>query len=283
MPIEYGPTARHRRLAAELRRRRESAGLTPEVAAGAVSWSRPKLVRIETASRMPSVADVERLLDVYGCDSAVRAALIQLARDIRTRGWWASYDDVIGGSYAELEDAAHRIRSWQPEAVPGLLQTDEYARAVFAVAHEDPGEVDRRVQARATRRARLTRSDAPELDVVVAEEVLRRPVGGPAVMAQQLRSLVEAGSQPNVDIRVVPVAADRPALGQGSVVVFEFDAAVELDVAYIETIAGGMYVEDMAQVERCTVTFDRIAGAALSVDSSAALIDSIGKEFQSHD
>ncbi|POM26052.1 Helix-turn-helix domain protein [Actinomadura rubteroloni] len=283
MPNEYGPTARHRRLAAELRRRREAVGLTPEQAAGALGWHRTKLVRIETAVNMPSVADVERILDTYGGDSAVKAALLQLAREIRTRGWWTSYDDVFPGSYAELEDAANRIRSWQTEVVPGLLQHESYARTLIEGGISDQAEVDRRLSARMKRRALLSLANAPRLDVVLAEEVLRRPVGGPTVMVQQLRALLEDAARPKVSVRVVPISIGyRPSLGVGSLVLFEFDAPVELDTAYVETMSGGMYVEDMTQVKRCTFELDRISGAALPADESAALIAEIAKEFQSH-
>ncbi|MFD0857055.1 helix-turn-helix domain-containing protein [Actinomadura adrarensis] len=284
--VEHGPTARHRRLAAELRRLREQAGLTPEVAAGVVGWSRTKLVRIETAKAMPSVADVERILEAYGGSSVARGALIELARDIRRRGWWASYDDVLAGSYAQLEDAADRIRMWQTEVPPGLVQDREYARTLIQGEFpNDPAEVDRRLQARMMRRARLARADAPEVDVIVAEEALRRPVGGPKVMAAQLSALLEEGQRSKISIRVVPIAMGyRPALGQGNMIIFEFRAALELDTAYVETPAGGMYIEDIAQVRACNVTLDRIGDAALSAEESALLIAAIREEMtQPHD
>ncbi|MFC0038535.1 helix-turn-helix domain-containing protein [Actinomadura rayongensis] len=284
MPNEYGPTARHRRLAAELRHRRETVGLTPEQAASTLGWHRTKLVRIETAVNMPSVADVERILDTYGGGDAVKATLLQLAREIRTRGWWTSYGDAISGSYGELEDAADRIRSWQTEVVPGLLQHENYARTLIEGENSDQAEVDRRLSARMKRRALLSLINAPSLDVVLAEEVLRRPVGGPAVMAQQLRALLEDAARPNVSVRVVPISIGyRPNLGLGSLTLFEFDAAIELDTAHVDAMSGETYVEDITQVRRCTFELDRISGAALSADDSAALIAEIAKEFQSHD
>jgi transcriptional regulator with XRE-family HTH domain len=284
MPIDHGPTARHRRLAAELRRLREEAGLTPEATSGLLGWSRPKLVRIETAKGRPTVADVERILDVYGTDYATRAALLQLTRDIRTRGWWAAFGDVLAGGYAELEDAANRIRTWQTEAVPGLLQTPEYARVLIAGTFpDDLDEIDRRLQARMARRARFARSDAPELDFLLAEEVLHRPVGGPAVMTAQLTALVEAAEQPTVSIRIVPmVHGYRPGLGEGSVDIFEFSAPLELDTAHVETMGGSMYIEDIAQVRRCSSMLDRIANAALSQEDSVALIVTVREEFQAN-
>ncbi|GAA1790006.1 helix-turn-helix transcriptional regulator [Actinomadura chokoriensis] len=284
MPIDHGPTARHRRLAAELRRLREEARLTPEATSGLLGWSRPKLVRIETAKGRPTVADVERILDVYGTDYATRAALLQLTRDIRTRGWWAAFGDVLAGGYAELEDAANRIRTWQTEVVPGLLQTLDYARVLIAGEFpDDTEEIDRRLQARMARRARFARTDAPELDFLVAEEVLRRPVGGPAVMASQLTALIEAAAQPSVAIRIVPMTHEyRPGLGEGSVDIFEFSAPLELDTAHVETMGGSMYIEDIAQVRRCSSMLDRIADAALSQEDSVALFAAIREEFRAH-
>lgn len=275
---EQGPTARQRRLAAELRRLREEAGLTPERAAGAIGWSRPKLVKFELGKTPPSPGDVERILSTYGgTDEAVKLALMQLARDVRKRGWWAAYGDVLAGSYAELEDAASHVRSWQVQLIPGLLQTEAYARAIISSAGIDPGEVDRRVQARIHRQTLLTRHDAPLLDVLMAEEVLHRPGDG-EMMREQARALLTAAERPNVSVRIVPVSAGLfPGVGQGSMVLFDFPGPVDLSVAYLETMAGGMYLEDVAQVRRCNVSFDGIAAAALSERESVALIAAVAE------
>jgi len=127
----------------------------------------------------------------------------------------------------------------------------------------------------------LARSDAPELDILLAEEILRRPVGGPPVMVGQLTALLEAAGQPSVAVRVVPmVLGYRPGLGEGSVEVFEFSAPLELDTAHVETMGGSMYIEDIAQVGRCTSMLDRIADVALSQEESVALIATVREEFQ---
>lgn len=280
MTTDWSPTARQRRLASELRRLRENAGLTPEQAAEALGWSRPKLVKIETAKRPPRVVDVGLILDTYGgTDEAVRLALMQLARDVRRRGWWAAYGDVLAGSYAELEDAASTIRTWQVQAVPGLLQTEDYARAIIRGGHPNDVEADRRIQARMTRRALLARQNAPRLEVVLAEDVLRRPIGGAQVMRGQLEALRAAAGRPHISLRIVPLARGYyPTIGQGSMVIFGFPSPVDLSVAYLETLAGSVYVEDIAQVKRCNVTFDRIADAALSEEDSAALLAAIIEE-----
>lgn len=277
------PTTRQRRLAAELRKLRESAGHTQAQAAQLLGWNdRTKLVRLESARQVPTVEEVKHILDHYGpADEAIRLALVQLARDVHRRGWWVSYGDVLPGSYVELEDAASRIRIFQVQLVPGLLQTPAYTRELTAAEISDADEVERRVQARATRRTLLDRSDAPQLDVILTEEVLRRPVGGRPVMRQQLASLLRDLERPNVSVQVVPTERGiYPAIGQGSLVLFQFAGPLDLDVAYLETIGGGMYLETIAQVQRATVTYDRIADAALSVDESAALIADVLKEMQ---
>lgn len=277
------PTTRQRRLAAELRKLREAAGHTQAQAVKLLGWKdRTKLVRIESGKQAPGLDEVERILEHYGpTDEAMRLALVQLARDVHKRGWWVAYGDIIDGSYVELEDAASRICTWQVQLVPGLLQTPAYARELVAAEVDDADEIDRRVQARMTRRTLLDRADAPELNVVLAEEVLRRPVGGRPVMRQQLAALLREVERPNVSVRVVPLERGiYPAIGQGSLVLFQFAGPLDLDVAYLESIGGGMYLESIAQVRQCTVMFDRVADAALPVDESAALIADILEEMR---
>jgi transcriptional regulator with XRE-family HTH domain len=278
-PPENSPTVRHRRLAAELRRRREAARLSPEQVAAALGWSRPKLVRFETAKTRPQPADVAEMLGLYGGDEALKLALMQLARDVRTRGWWSAYDDVLAGSFAELENDASLIRSWQVEVIHGLLQTPDYARTLIRGDATDDAEIDRRLQAREHRKAVLARENAPTLDFIVDEAVLRRPIGGAKVMRGQLAALLEAGERPNVSIRVLPISVGRyPSIGNGSFTVFAFPRPIELDVVFLESTLGGVYGEDAEQVHRCNVIFDRISEHALSEDQSAARIRDIIEE-----
>ncbi|SEG45343.1 Helix-turn-helix domain-containing protein [Thermomonospora echinospora] len=282
---EHGPTTRQRRLAAELRKLREANGLTMDRAATALGWPQSKLSELETARQIPKTGDVEAILATYGgVDQAVKLALLQLVRDVRQRGWWASFGDVLSGSYAELEYAADRIRIWQVQLVPGLLQTEDYARTLIRrhFPDESDAEIDRRVQVRVTRRAMLTRQKPPRLEVLLAEEVIRRPVGGREIMRGQLGALLHAGQRPNVSIRVVPISAgDYPSMGTGGVVLFEFDesSVVDLSVAYLETMAGSRYEEDISQVRACSLMYDRIAEFALTESDSADLIRTTMKEM----
>ncbi len=281
MPADHGPTARHRRLAAELRRLRDAASLSPDEAAAAIGFSRSKLVKIETATVMPREHDVGLILGAYGgSDQALRLALLDLAKRIRERGWWAPFGDILQGSYAELEDAANRIRSWQPQLVPGLLQTRDYARVLIARGHtSDVRDIDRRLQVRMHRQTILAREAGPVLEVVLAEQALRHPIGGAGVMRAQLTALLDAVQRPSVSIRVVPTRVGwHPAIGQGPLVIFGFDSAADLDTAYVETIAGGHYIEEAGQVRHCTVMLESIRDVALSEAESEGLIATIVKE-----
>jgi hypothetical protein len=277
---EQSPTVRHRRLASELRRLRERAAMTPEQAAVALGWSRPKLVRFETAVTRPQPADVAAMLDLYGGPDEMKLALMQLAREIRQRGWWHAYNDVLTGSFAELEDDAAEIRSWQVQVVHGLLQTEDYARELIQGYVQDEAEVDRRLQARIHRQALLARQNAPTLNVIVDEPVLHRPVGGTEVMCGQLDALLDTGRRPNVSVRVLPVEiGTHPVLGEGAFTIFSFRHAFATDVAYVESVAGGIYLEDVEQVRRCSVMFERISDAALPEEDSTALIAALMKEW----
>jgi transcriptional regulator with XRE-family HTH domain len=274
------PTVRHRRLAAELRRLRKRAELRPEQAAAALGWSRPKLVKFETARNAPTAADVAAMLELYGAPEAYRTALVQLSRDVRKRGWWTAYDDVLPSSYAELEDDATEIRSWQVQEIPALLQTDEYALAVIRLINPEEGEAShlRRLQARLARRAVLTRRSAPTLRAVLDESALRRPIGGPDAMRRQLIALLDSMERPHVHIQVAPTAGgDFPGI-DGSFVVLSFGGPIALDVAYLKGVAGHIYVEDIEQVRRCGRKFDRISEAALPETESASLIESLTKD-----
>ncbi|SEG89715.1 Helix-turn-helix domain-containing protein [Thermomonospora echinospora] len=279
---EQGPTARQRKLAALLKRYRDEAGFIQEDAAELIGIERTKLVRIEGGRRIPTVADVEKILDAYGpADETTRRGIIRLTEQVRQRGWWAPFTDVLAGSYAELEHAADRIRMFQVQLVPGLLQTEDYARLLIAKHFPDlpEEEIDRRVQVRMTRQAMLKRKNPPRLEFILTEEVLRRPVGGRDMMRDQLGHLLAASTRPHVSVRIIPIDRGHYAsIGGGNLVLFEFNSVVDLNVAYLETIVGGRYEENASQVRACSLIYDRLAESALPEDESAALIGTIMKE-----
>lgn len=272
MPPSHSPTVRLRRLARELRKLREERGLTPEAAAAQLGWSRSKVSRIETGRTMASPKDVAAVCDLYGVGSDVRAGLIQLAKDVRQRGWWTAYADVFTGSYIGLEDEASLICQWETQLVPGLLQTEDYARTVITTLRPDD-DVQRRVMARMARRTLLSRPNAPELCAVVDEAVLRRPIGGSKVMYEQLEALLIASRRPNVSVHVLPYEAGAHAGLEGAFTLLSFAEEIDPDVVYVEGTAGDIYVESAEQVERCKLAFERIRKSALSSDDSLQMIN----------
>ncbi|MFC7386291.1 helix-turn-helix domain-containing protein [Sphaerisporangium rhizosphaerae] len=283
MSIAHSPTVRLRRLARELRKMREATGLSPEGAAAQLGWSRSKVSRIETGRTRASTADVAQICDLYGTPSSTRAALVELAKEVRRRGWWTAYADVFTGSYVALEDEASLIHQWEVQLVPGLLQTEDYARTVISVVRPeqyDPQEIDRRVMARMARRTLLSRTNAPQLHAVLDEGVLRRRIGSRALMHDQLEALIIAARRPNVTIQVLPYSAGAHAGLEGAFTILSFPDEVDPDVAYIESTAGDVYVESSEQVDRYKVAFERIRDVALIPEESIGLITDTKEQLE---
>ena len=199
-------------LGAQLRRLREAAGITPEQAGYEIRASRSKISRMETGRVGLKSRDVKDLLTLYGVtDEQVRSKFLALARQSSTPDWWAKYSDILPGwfeTYLGLESAASTIRSFEIQFVHGLFQTEDYARAVTRLGHKaaPAEEIERRVGLRLKRQDLLTRPKPPRIWSVMDEAVLRRPVGGAAVMRAQLRHLIEAAALPHVTLQVVPFA-----------------------------------------------------------------------------
>jgi transcriptional regulator with XRE-family HTH domain len=272
------PTLRGRRLAAELMHHRETSGLSREEAARQLEWSTSTIFRIETGRSRPQPGNVRVLLDLYGVTGPERDGLIQLARDARQPGWWHSFRDVLPNPYEVyigLEAGASSIRNFEPVVVPGLIQTEDYARAMFRNGPRelDRDEVERRVEVRMARQQVLTRDDRPRLWSVVDEAVIRRVVGGTEVMRGQLRHLVDCAEQGKTTIQVVPFRAGAHAGTTGPFVILEFLESTDPAVVYVETLAGDIYLEERADVNRYTLAFDRLLAAALHPDDSVRLIE----------
>ncbi|MER5648176.1 helix-turn-helix transcriptional regulator [Streptosporangium sp. NPDC002524] len=274
--VTKSPTVRHRRLGRELRRLREAAGLTPEAAAAQLGWSRPKVNRIENARITVTASDVANACDLYGTDSSAKAGLIQLCKDAAVRGWWTAYSDVLSGSYVVLEAEASAIRTWEPLLVPGLLQSEEYARELIHAARPglDHSELKRRVDARMARKITLSGSNAPALHALVDESALRRPVGPPRAMAQQLGDLIQLTRQPNITLQILPLTAGPHAGLDGAFSVLSFDAE-DPDVGYVGCPGGDVYIEAADQVRNLKLTFGHLAELALSPEESVAFIAAV--------
>lgn len=275
---EQNPTLRSRRLAVELMRRREASGLSREEAARQLEWSTSTIFRIETGRSRPQPGNVRVLLDLYGVAGAERDGLIQLSREARQPGWWHSFRDVLPnpyGVYIGLEGGAASIRNFEPVVVPGLLQTEEYARAMFkgGPAELEREDVERRVEVRLARQQILTRDDRPRLWAVIDEAVIHRLVGGPAVMRAQLKHLIDTTEQGKTTIQVVPYRAGAHAGTTGPFVILDFHEPTDPEVVYVETLAGDIYLEERADVNRYTLAFDRLLAAALHPNDSVRLIE----------
>ena len=274
---DQNPTLRARRLALELLRRREAAGLTREEAARQLEWSTSTIFRIETGRSRPQPGNVRVLLELYGVTGPERDGLIRLSREARQSGWWHSFRDVLPNPYEVfigLEAGAASIRNFEPVVIPGLLQTEEYARQMSRGGPRelDREDIERRVQVRIERQRILTREDRPRLWAVIDEAVIRRVVGGPEVMREQLRHLIECAEQGKTTLQVVPFSAGAHAGTTGPFIILDFPEPTDPSVVYVETLAGDLYLEERADVDRYTLAFDRLLAAALHPDDSVRLV-----------
>ena len=275
---DQNPTLRGRRLAMELQRRREATGMSREEVARQLEWSTSTVFRIETGRSRPQPGNVRTLLELYGVTGPERDGLIQLTRDARQPGWWHSFRDVLPNPYEVyigLEAGAASLRNFEPMVIPGLLQTEDYARAMFRNGPRelDRDEVERRVEVRVARQEILARDNRPRLWAVIDEAVIRRLVGGTEVMRGQLHHLTDAAQQGKTTIQVVPYQAGAHAGTTGPFVILDFEEPTDPAVVYVETLAGDIYLEERSDVNRYTLAFDRLVAAALHPDDSVRLIE----------
>ena len=278
--MDHSPTVRGRRLMREVKRLRESSGMSPDEAARRLDFSKSKLYRIENGKSRIDADDLEDMLDLYDVRSPDRDALVALGRDSRRRGWWTTYKDVFTGSYVGLEYEAARIQV-ASHIVPGLFQTPEYARAVIAGTRPalDADEVERRVAARVARQqAVLHRDNAPDIHVVLDEAGLHRKVGGEQVMMQQLADLAKVSAQPGITLQVLPFAAGASAALEGDFVILAFPDPEDTPVAYAEGLFGDLYLESKEELDRYSLAWTHLLDKALSPAESAALISELLQE-----
>jgi transcriptional regulator with XRE-family HTH domain len=270
------PTGRRRRLGAELRRLREAAGLTIDRVAEALECSQSKVSRIETGQVSATPRDVRDMLELYRVDDAQLEAMVQIAREARQRGWWYRFVDVPDGvpAYVGLEAAATSIDIYMSLIVPALLQTADYARAVIGAVRPDlpAEEIARRVELRMSRQELLDQDNPPALRVLLDDAVLRRPVGGHAVMRGQLRRLVEDAARPTVALQVLPIGTGAHAGMDGPFTIFGFPALAEPDVVALDSAADALYLESPEDLRRYRRVFERLLPSALTPEESIAFI-----------
>ena len=250
-----GPTVRRMLVGAQLRRLRTDLGLSRAEAAEAIRASEWKIHRLENGQVRFKERDLVDLLTFYGVtDPDHVEELLVLAADANTPGWWQRYGDVLPvwfRNYVDLEAAATLIRTYEGQFIPGLLQTDDYVRALVHGAHlEDSNEeVGRRVRLRMARQTLLTREQPPRLWAVVDEAALRRPVGGPEIMRAQLERLLEASKLPNITLQILGFGAGaHPAMGS-SFSILRFPEELP-DLVYLEHLTNALYLDKRPEVER---------------------------------
>ncbi|CAM3931308.1 helix-turn-helix transcriptional regulator [Nocardiopsis rhodophaea] len=275
----HSPTLRLRRLAAQLKQSREKAKLTVSQAGESLGWTASKISKIETTeTKRITAADLDRLLDLYKVtDPAKRAAMHALARDAKERGWWSKYREVFGSqALPDFEAEASVIRAFEGLVIPGLLQTPAYAHALFEGGrYTGPEDIERRVHARMARRDILTRFQPVHLRVVMDEAALRRMIGGPEVMAEQLRHLLYMAKLPNVDLQLLPFAAGSHAALVAPFSILEFPERSDPPIVHVGTVTDSVFFEQPGDVERYNATFGDIQGTAISTAQTARFISDL--------
>lgn len=276
--VDGGSTAIRRKLAASLRRFRERSGKSAEEIAAHLDCPLPRFRRIETGMASVRLAEVRSVLDLYEVTGDEREAVLGDAKRARDRSWWSPYADLIDESFEThliLENDAAALRTYQPNLVPGLLQTERYAWELIGTRSDLPLEtVRRQADLRTMRRKVLDRDDAPHLAVVLDEAVLRRPVGAFTVMREQYGHLLEIASAPGVTIQVLPFkAGPHHAMGAGFHI-FEFPGEKQ-GVVELELLDRLDFVAESSEVAHYTAAFERVSQRALDADRSGALLEEL--------
>lgn len=265
----YGKTVRTRRLATLLRRMREDVQLSAEEAAKRAQVSASTITRLERGESIrPKLPRLRALLDTYGIDDEPhRRSVLDLARSSGSQDWWTEYSDVFPDAFPDFEQAASRIRSFEPLVIPGLLQTPAYAAEVFRPGHLRRDEIERAVATR-IQRQRILRESPPQAWFVVDEAALLRVPAG--IAGEQYQALIDAAEMPTVGLQVVPLGAGVHAGAGGQFCILDFPAPADSPLVYVETALDGLWREKPAELTRYMLIYDYLRGDALSVADSVA-------------
>lgn len=281
MACVTGPTIRRRRLGLELARLREAAGVTRADAAAAIGSSVGRIGHIESGRNVPGKADLIVLLrDNYGVDETTLSTLEELRREASKRGWWSTYGlpESLAG-YIGLESDASSVRTLELELIPGLLQTEEYARALYALPGRLAGkEVDRRVAARMQRQQRLTGPNRLHLTAIVSQAALERCARQTSVADAQLRQLVERAQWPNVELLILPFDLGLHVGMSGPFSLLSFPDELLADIAYQEYAVGGHIIDDESVVSQLDTLLSKLRGQALGSDESLTMITELAEQ-----
>jgi hypothetical protein len=271
-------------LGQQLRKLREAAAVSPEQAGYEIRASRSKISRMETGMVRFKERDVADLLTLYGVtDGRTRANLLALVGQANSPGWWSTYSDIMTDwfeAFVGLEAAASVIRTFELQYVPGLVQTEDYARAVMLLGHRAAPsvEIERRVTLRLKRQELLTRHDPPQLWLVVDEGALRRPFGGADVMRAQLDRLIEVAALPHVTIQAVPFNHVGHAAAGGSFTVLRYEDSDIPDVVYIDQLTSALYLDKREDVEHYMEIMNQLSAEALTPAQTKRFITDIIRE-----
>ncbi|MQS98649.1 helix-turn-helix domain-containing protein [Streptomyces jumonjinensis] len=283
MASNVNPTVRRRRLGLELRRLRELKGMTAEEVAERLLVSQSKISRLENGRRSISQRDVRDLCGVYEVDDhRIVDSLMQMAKDSRQQGWWHAFGDIPYSVYIGLETDAASLRVYEPQVVPGLLQTRQYAEALIAGALPESGvpDIEKRVSVRLRRQDRVKADGQPlRLWAVIDEAALHRVVGGKNLMREQLEYLIELSQLPHVTVQVLPFDMGAHPGINGQYAILEFPDATDSSGVYIEGVTSDLYLEKANDVHKYSVMYEHLRAQALNVDQTRSFIENIVKRY----
>jgi hypothetical protein len=272
-------------LGAQLRRLRDHAGISRDDAGYHIRASGSKISRMELGRVSFKERDVTDLLEYYGItDLAEREKLVQLTREANATPWYQKFQDVVPDwfhVFVGLEEAAQLIRVYEVQFVPGLLQTEEYARAIImqGAPGVDPEEVERRVALRMGRQKLLTRENPPRYWVIMDEAALRRPMGGRDVHVAQIERLIDLVGEPNITLQVMPFRYGGHAADGGAFTIMRFPETDLPDVVYMEYLTGAHYIDKPEEVERYAAVMERLSVAGTSPDRTREILSDMLKEI----
>lgn len=278
-----GPTALRIALGGQLRRLRERSGITRDDAGEAIRASAAKISRLELGRVGFKERDVVDLLRLYGVtEYADVAEYLDLAKRANEPGWWHRYSDLLPGwaeTYIGLEQSASLIRTYELQFVPGLLQTEDYARAVTRLGYEDAAEVERRVELRLRRQQVLAATGGPTLWAVIDEAALRRPLAGSELARAQLTHLIALSERPNVRLQVAPFHFGGHAAAGGPFTILRFAERDLPDIVYLEQLTSALYLDKRSDVEQYSSVMDRLCAQIEPVDRTPDILDKIRAEL----
>lgn len=278
-----GPTVLRILLGSQLRRLREAKGVTREEAGYTIRASGSKISRMELGRVSFKERDVVDLLALYGVGDDEAQALVELAKQANSPGWWHKYSDVLPDwfqVYVGLEEAATLIRLYEVQFVPGLLQTADYARAVIRLGQPSASaeEVERRVSLRLGRQELLTKANGFRLWAVLDEAALRRPIGGGEVMRAQLARLIDAAREPNITLQIMPFRSGGHAAESGAFTIMRFPETDLPDVVYLEQLTSALYLDKREDVERYTEVMERLSVEGESPERTVDILSGMLEE-----